>query len=148
MPLDNHMSVPLKSLYFGLDKLFQPWRLPQAVADQGFDAVKNHYRQISDLYGYSFEMSENLVNMLGYRMMQQQRHQEAISIFEYNVKNYPQSANVYDSLGEGYEAIGEYELALENYQIAVRKGEQNQDLNQPVFLQHLRNVEQKISSQE
>jgi cytochrome c-type biogenesis protein CcmH/NrfG len=36
-----------------------------------------------------------------------------------NVELYPQSANVYDSLGEAYMKNGDKELAIENYQRAL-----------------------------
>ena len=44
----------------------------------------------------------------------------AISIFRYNVELYPDSANVYDSLGEALENAGRLEEAHANYARAVR----------------------------
>ena len=48
---------------------------------------------------------------------------EAIALFRLNVANYPDSANVYDSLGEGLEAAGHSREALEQYEEAVKRGE-------------------------
>jgi hypothetical protein len=44
---------------------------------------------------------------------------EAIAMFKKNVKDYPGSWNVYDSLGEAYERKGEKKLAVENYSKAL-----------------------------
>ncbi len=62
---------------------------------------------------------ENVINGIGYQMLQDSRIREAIEIFKLNVAAYPQSANVYDSLGDGYEANGNTELAIENAEKAM-----------------------------
>ncbi len=50
---------------------------------------------------------------------------EAIEVFKLNVEAYPQSANVYDSLGQAYMVNGDKELAIRNYQRAVELNAQN-----------------------
>ena len=50
---------------------------------------------------------------------------ETIEIFKLNVEVYPQSANVYDSLGEAYMMNGDKELAIRSYQRAVELNPQN-----------------------
>lgn len=145
MPGDNHASVPLKSLYFGLEKLYEKWRLPQEVADTNFDAVLDYYKTLSNRFGYTIELSENLINNLGYRMLQQNRNKEAIQIFEYNVNKYSRSANVFDSLGEGCEKDNQLERARENYEKAVENGKIIGDPNTPIYQQHLDAVTQKLT---
>ena len=49
------------------------------------------------------------------------RMDEAIAAFKHNVTLYPESANVYDSLGEAYEKSGQFALARDHYAIAVEK---------------------------
>ena len=56
---------------------------------------------------------ENVLNAIGYQMLQDSRIREAIEIFKLNVTVHPQSANVYDSLGDAYEANGNTELAIQ-----------------------------------
>jgi cytochrome c-type biogenesis protein CcmH/NrfG len=50
---------------------------------------------------------------------------EAIEILKLNVEAYPQSANVYDSLGQAYMTNGDKELAIRNYRRAVELNPQN-----------------------
>jgi tetratricopeptide (TPR) repeat protein len=69
---------------------------------------------------------ENDINMAGYLYLQTERVKEAIDIFKYNVKKYPDSWNVYDSLGEGYAANNQNDMAIKNYQIARSKAPDNQ----------------------
>ncbi len=87
---------------------------------------------------------ENTVNGAGYRALANNDTARAIEIFEFNVKNYPRSANVYDSLGEALEADGQLEKARRNYELAVEKGEENSDLNLSFFKQHLENLQAKL----
>jgi tetratricopeptide (TPR) repeat protein len=44
---------------------------------------------------------------------------QAIEVFKMNVAAFPQSANVWDSLGEAYRAKGDPEAAIRNYQKAL-----------------------------
>ncbi|WP_123872966.1 tetratricopeptide repeat protein, partial [Chryseobacterium contaminans] len=58
---------------------------------------------------------ENTLNDIGYILLRNSRIDEAIRVFALNVKENPQSANAFDSLGEGYFRAKNYALALENY---------------------------------
>jgi tetratricopeptide (TPR) repeat protein len=82
---------------------------------------------------------------MGYRMLGRQKHDLAIQYFLHNVKLFPESANVYDSLGEGYEAAGKLDLAMENYQIAVEKASESANNNLAIYKQHLEKVADKLS---
>lgn len=56
---------------------------------------------------------ESVINQIGYQMLQDSRIREALELFKLNVAAYPQSANVYDSLGDAYEANGNIEDAIQ-----------------------------------
>lgn len=66
-----------------------------------------------------YALSENEINNLGYEYLQAGKLQEAIAVFKLNVEAFPQSFNVYDSLGEAYAAAGEKELAIKNYERSI-----------------------------
>ena len=59
------------------------------------------------------------MNQIGYQILGNEEYAKAIEAFHANVKYYPNSNNVYDSLGEAYEKSGNLKLAAENYKIAV-----------------------------
>jgi glyoxylase-like metal-dependent hydrolase (beta-lactamase superfamily II) len=63
---------------------------------------------------------ESDFNRLGYRYMNHKKYPEAISVFELNVKMYPESWNVYDSLGEAYLKAGKKEMAMKAYKKAFK----------------------------
>jgi tetratricopeptide (TPR) repeat protein len=72
-------------------------------------------------------LRENLINQLGYVFLGQKKLSLAIAVFKYNVKAFPKSWNVYDSLGEAYKENGDLELALKNYQKSVELNPKNQN---------------------
>jgi dienelactone hydrolase len=62
---------------------------------------------------------ETVVNFMGYEHMLTGDMKYAIEIFKLNVVAYPNSPNVYDSLGDAYLADGQKELARENAKKAL-----------------------------
>jgi Flp pilus assembly protein TadD len=63
--------------------------------------------------------TETRINSLGYTLLRAGRVEDAIVVFEFNVRQYPQSANVYDSLAEAYEKKGDRQQAIRNYARAL-----------------------------
>ena len=59
--------------------------------------------------------TEAEMNAYGYQLIGQQKTDEAIAIFEKNVKAHPQSWNTYDSLAEAQGGKGDKKKAIENY---------------------------------
>jgi len=51
---------------------------------------------------------------------------DAITIFKLNVAGYPESFNVYDSLGEAYMEKGEKELAIKYYEKSIELNPDNE----------------------
>jgi hypothetical protein len=70
--------------------------------------------------------TENNINTLGYQFMFAGKIDEAMEVFKKNVELYPDSWNVYDSLGECFAASGDEKQAHKNYSIALEKAPDNQ----------------------
>jgi CubicO group peptidase (beta-lactamase class C family) len=62
-----------------------------------------------------YDFGEPELNRLGYQLLSMKKLAEAIEILKLNVEMFPQSANVYDSLGEAYAAHNDKELSIANY---------------------------------
>ncbi len=62
---------------------------------------------------------ETLVNLMGYEHMQAGDIKGAVEILKLNAYAYPNSPNVYDSLGDAYLAEGQRQLALDNAKTAL-----------------------------
>ena len=63
--------------------------------------------------------TEAEVNLTGYTLLGQNKVDEALGLFQRNVKNHPDSWNVYDSLAEGYAMKGDKPQAIANYRRAL-----------------------------
>ena len=63
--------------------------------------------------------TEQDINNYGYALLGQKKTDEAIAVFRKNVKDYPNSWNTYDSLGEALAAKGDNKAAIESYTKAM-----------------------------
>jgi hypothetical protein len=122
---DNHSSVPLIAEYDALRYFFEFYTLKLDMDDYmnpKSDIVakyENHYKRLSKEFGREMKPEDDTINGLGYQFMNMQQYDKAEQFFKLNVKNYPKSFNVYDSLGDLHVAIGNKEKAIESYKKAL-----------------------------
>ena len=137
MPDENHGSVVLRAHYWGLRKVFEGWQLPTDEETGrfvgGLDGIKAHYAGLSKKYGVTVAPDENTVNAIGYQVLGREEFEAAIAIFRYNVELNPESANVYDSLGEALENAGRLDEAFVSYSEAVENAAKNGDDRLDIF---------------
>ena len=133
---EDHGSLVLRSHYFGLRKVYEGWQpardLKSGAVLGGLKGADEHYK-LSEKFGYSIPVPENLINQMGYQFLFDGKAEEAIAVFKTNIERYPMSANVYDSLAEAYERGGRMDLAAPLYDKARILGEQNSDPNTAVY---------------
>jgi CubicO group peptidase (beta-lactamase class C family) len=80
--------------------------------DKGIELYKNLKK--NNITDYNFS-DESELNQLGYELLQNAKIDSAIKIFNLNVNEFPNSANVYDSRGEAYFNKKEYLLSKNDY---------------------------------
>jgi CubicO group peptidase (beta-lactamase class C family) len=95
------------------------------IRDKGVDAALGEYRQWRQGRAPGDVVNESQMNGIGYDLLRSKRVKEAIVVFKQNVSDYPQSANVYDSLAEAYMVNGDRELAIKNYERSVELAPDN-----------------------
>ena len=146
MENENHGTIPHLSVYNGLESIYSGWRLPKdAFSEGGLAAVDDHYKMLSKKYGYDIETPEYTINALGYYLLNNDTMEKAIAVFKENVKRFPKSANVYDSLGEAYEGINEFEKAEKNYKIAVEYARKIHHPNLAIYEKNLKRMQDKLA---
>ncbi len=74
------------------------------------------YRSLRDKDPKDPSVAEGRINNLGYEFLRAGQAAAAVALFELNAGLYPDSWNVYDSLGDGYVALGKTALAKQAYE--------------------------------
>ena len=122
---DRNVIDILNNRPFSLPRTPAVIELRQALAHQTMAELSPRIEiLLRDTATYRFD--EGSINVLGYQLMQANRIDDAIDIFKLNVKLYPKSANVYDSLGEAYMSKGDKELAIANYEKSLQLEPKNE----------------------
>jgi uncharacterized membrane protein len=93
--------------------------LAHAIDAEGAEAAVVEYRDLRSRGFAGYSESEAATNDLAYRYLRAGRRDAALALFQLNVETHPQSANVYDSLGEAYADIGKRNLAIAEYRRAL-----------------------------
>lgn len=137
MLLSNTENGSLKPLTFGIVDIlygFEPSQPKKSVAtelaklikEKGIETAINEVNTFIDKKD-EYRAVEGDINQLGYVLMQSGKLKEAIEVFKVNVRLYPGSANVYDSIGEAYAAAGDKENAIINYKKAIELDPTNEN---------------------
>lgn len=112
----------------------------QTIAESGIEVAVAKYRKLKSLPSGEYFFDEESFNALGYRLLGQGKVKEAIEIFKLNVEAYPDSWNVYDSLGEAYMNKGDTELAIKNYKKSLELNPKNDNAKE--ILKRLEKIKQ------
>lgn len=119
-PDESHGTVPLITEYDAFRFIFDFYRFDQSEFDETtLDKFIAHGKVLSENMGYNVTPSEVMINGMGYGYLQEEKFELAETAFLLNVKNYPKSGNVYDSLGDCYSAVGKNKKAIESFQKAL-----------------------------
>jgi predicted alpha/beta superfamily hydrolase len=133
---DSHGSVPLISEYDALRFMFGFYRLPLDAPYLTVDKVVDHYRHVSEKLGYVYLPPEGMVNEVGHYFMRDKAYEQAFVFFDLNIRNYPQSQNVYGSMGDYYVAVADNRKAIEYFNKALAFGDSEATRKKLVKLEH------------
>ncbi len=101
-------------------------KFAKAIINNGIEHALNLYNSLkSERQDDSPVFEESAMNRLGYHFMRSRQMDEAIAVFKVNVQDYPDSWNVYDSLGEAYMENGQKDLAIQNYKKSLELNPDN-----------------------
>jgi uncharacterized membrane protein len=99
--------------------------LSTTIDSSGIDQALKQYHGLKAAAPATYNFDESELNALGYRLIRANKFKDAIRILQLNVEAYPQSSNVYDSLGEAYKDDGNNKLAIANYRKSLELNPKN-----------------------
>ncbi|WP_426671389.1 alpha/beta hydrolase-fold protein [Mucilaginibacter sp. McL0603] len=121
---DSHGSVPLIAEYDGMHFLFSFYNFPPGFEATMIDKnakidveslISSHYDDVSKHMGYKILPPEDMLNQVGYYLLGIGMPERAYAVFNLNIKNYPDSFNAYDSMGDYYDNQKNKAKAIEYY---------------------------------
>jgi len=118
----NHLMAIERSPSQGTPASFDTFRTE--LGKQGFSHATEVYAKFK-AQDADFKIDEGTIDGWGYALMGDKHLPEAIEVFKLNVSLYPDSGDVYDSLGEAYAKAGNKELAIANYKKSLEKDPSN-----------------------
>lgn len=133
---DSHGSVPFIAEYDALRFIFSFYNLNLTFsdfADTGMGLptkIEKHYQNVSEKMGYKILPPEAPINQCGYMALGRKNLAQAEYFFKLNIKNYPESANVYDSMGDYYKQVSDKTNAISNYKKALSINKENIETKQ------------------
>jgi hypothetical protein len=146
-PDEDHGSVVLPSYYYGLRRIFADWPVSlHAAAGPVEDPIRHldtHFARLTKSYGWEIRTPEIYLNELGYGQLAGGNTIRAIEILAENTRRYPDSPNVWDSLGEAYERDGRADKARESYRKAIELAIAQRDSLASTYREHLDRVTAK-----
>ena len=158
-PDDDHGMTPSMSLVDGLKFLFQRTSLvtlPAVRLTPASDSAtivravlesEAMYRDGARFFGLGERLPETVLNQVGYRALRQLRNPSlAVWVFRKNVALYPESVNVYDSLGDAYLGQGDTEMAKATFQRSIDTAVRTKVVPSPATIAKLNQLERGTSS--
>lgn len=123
-PTETHGTVTFISTYDALRFIFKDFPLPKTKGYQTDNPeltklITAHSQQISKQLGYQVLPDASTINSLGYRAMALKQLDLAKKLFILNLTNYPDDANLMDSMGDYYTTVNDKANAISWFKKAL-----------------------------
>jgi len=113
---EDHYTIDLRTSHSGLETLFSELIHVERMIKDGPDHAKKKLNALAELYGFDESLPEETLVRMGYVLLNQERFEDAVTLFQINAECYPDSYLSYENLGEAYMMTGQKERALQNFQ--------------------------------
>lgn len=121
-PNETHGTVPIVAEHHALRFFFSWFKFdhwnefyapePKLTGEELVELFVSHYDKISTELKHTFLPNEYEINDLAYMFLGKGDYERAFPFFELNIKNYPNSPNSYDSMGDYYIGISDTTNAI------------------------------------
>ncbi len=115
---------------------YPPLELPfvttlyKLINEKGIEYIKANVKQLAAQAGLDYD--DRFLNYFGYRFLNGNKTDIAISLFKINVELFPDVPNTYDSLAEAYLKSGDKKNALKYYKMVLQLNPNNKRVKETV----------------
>ena len=111
---------------YSIKKIKNNEKTPGEYLKKGaYDKALSAYLLLKEADSLNPAIHEKHFNSMGYKELRDNNFTNAINYFKINVALYPQSSNVYDSLGDAYKKKGDTIQAINNYKKSLELDSSN-----------------------
>jgi len=104
----------------------------QIIQNESITTAISYYRKLKKQDHTTLLFTERQINALGYEYLNNGQINEAIELFSFNIEEFPNSSNVYDSLGEAYMTKGDKKTAIGYYNKSLDLNPDNENAKQMI----------------
>jgi len=128
---EDHLSIPLPTIYRGLETIFEEWRLPVdplPLYDKGgIEAIHRRFREAGERFGYPDRRTPPFtVSLVVSALLLAGRLEDAAKVLMHDVTAYPPPWNQLDALARRYESRGDSEQAIRYYLLSLKENPDNE----------------------
>ncbi len=131
----NRFMDAMKGKEYPKPDITMQMKMFEILQNGGIAELESSLKHILESNGMLY--NDRHLNAFGYELMNDNKLDDAINVFELNAKLFPNAPNVYDSLGEAYMNAGKKDLAIANYKKVLELAPNNP--NAKKMLQQLQN---------
>jgi predicted alpha/beta superfamily hydrolase len=143
---EDHYSIGHRAIYDGLKWIFKEWNeIPEHVLQEGMTAIKRYQKKLSGIFGYDIGINSMAIWNFCWKLMNDRKFKEAISMFKFCVELNPNEPYVYTGLGRAYEENGQLELAKENFEIAFNMAKEQSKADLPRYSDAIERIKKRIA---
>jgi|CZKD01.1.fsa_nt_gi hypothetical protein len=125
---ENHISIPLPSIYYGLKTIFDGWYVvdPLLLFDEGgLEAIDKHFREGGKRYGYDRTTPPFAVSLVVAGLIKTGRLEDASTVLLHDPKLDPPPWNQLDALARAYAERGNTQQAIRYYTLSLQENPNN-----------------------
>ena len=107
--------------------------LEKDIQSSGVDRAVRNFKRTKASKENKLTYEESDLNILGYALLNRQMNSESVKVFKLALEIYPNSANLYDSLGEAFMRIGDKKNAILNYEKSLQMNPSNNNAKDMLY---------------
>lgn len=140
-PDETHASTIIPGIYEALQAVYEDWPVPPSIGS--LEALLDHYRQLSEHYGYTVEIPLTQASDAGFRLVNRGDAEGALEIFEYTLANISQNEIAHYQVAFALRELGRLEEALAAFDKAIEVGPESHMFD--VFLRFRDEVQEELN---